>query len=165
MKIRSVPFPISFITPNLAEYIGLIGQGTPGSPDMQVRTETKDGPGGLEELKRTLPHVCAAVITLGAGGSILMDARAGTLLRVPSIPVTVVDPNGAGDAFVAGFVAGLLRGESPGRAMACGAAAASLTLASAESVDHGITMARVLDLAARVRNPEKGPVAPTGPMR
>jgi hypothetical protein len=42
--------------------------------------------------------------------------------------------------------------------MACGAAAASLTLASAESVDHGITMARVLDLAARVRNPEKEPL-------
>jgi sugar/nucleoside kinase (ribokinase family) len=43
-------------------------------------------------------------LKLGAGG-VLVAARDGTRLRLPSVPAEVVDPTGAGDAFCAGFLA------------------------------------------------------------
>ena len=47
------------------------------------------------------------VVTLGAEGSL---ARCGgTEIRTPALPVTVIDPTGAGDAFRGGFIAGWLR--------------------------------------------------------
>jgi 2-dehydro-3-deoxygluconokinase len=54
---------------------------------------------------------------------------------VPALAVHVVELVGAGDAFAAGFLAGLLRGESPERCLRLG----HLTAASALSVvgDHG----------------------------
>ena len=42
----------------------------------------------------------------------------------------MVDPTGAGDAFAAGFVAGRLAGEDPGRALARGVVAASYAIAA-----------------------------------
>jgi 2-dehydro-3-deoxygluconokinase len=38
--------------------------------------------------------------------------------EVPALPVTVVDPVGAGDAFVAGYLAERLAGEPPGQRLA-----------------------------------------------
>ncbi len=50
------------------------------------------------------------VVKLGAQGALgLAD---GTVSRVPAIPIEVLDPVGAGDAFAAGYLAALLRGES-----------------------------------------------------
>lgn len=50
------------------------------------------------------------IIKLGASGSyVLSDTFTGL---VPAVKVTVVDTTGAGDAFAAGFIAGLVRGES-----------------------------------------------------
>jgi 2-dehydro-3-deoxygluconokinase len=55
--------------------------------------------------------------------------------RVPALAVDVVEPVGAGDAFAAGFLAGLLRGEPMERCLRLG----HVTAASALSVtgDHG----------------------------
>jgi 2-dehydro-3-deoxygluconokinase len=48
-----------------------------------------------------------AVVTLGERGSL---ARCdGREISTPALPVTVVDPTGAGDAFRGGFIAGWLR--------------------------------------------------------
>jgi 2-dehydro-3-deoxygluconokinase len=54
---------------------------------------------------------------------------------VPALPVDVVEPVGAGDAFAAGFLAALLRGRSAGHCLRSG----HLTAAAALSVtgDHG----------------------------
>ena len=50
---------------------------------------------------------CAiAIITRGRDGALLMSAQ--ETLEAPVFPVTVVDVSGAGDAFVAGFIVGLL---------------------------------------------------------
>lgn len=51
-----------------------------------------------------------AVCTLGAKGAIALEAD-GTRHEVAAVPATVVDTNGAGDAFMAGFVAARLRTE------------------------------------------------------
>ncbi|MEU6989473.1 PfkB family carbohydrate kinase [Streptomyces sp. NPDC046465] len=53
-------------------------------------------------------HVPLAVVTLGAEGAYAVDGRTGETAEVPAIAVEALDPTGAGDVFVAGFVMGTL---------------------------------------------------------
>ncbi|MCX5140170.1 MULTISPECIES: PfkB family carbohydrate kinase [unclassified Streptomyces] len=53
-------------------------------------------------------RVPLAVVTLGAEGAYAVDAATGTTAEVPAIEVEALDPTGAGDVFVAGFVTGTL---------------------------------------------------------
>ncbi|SOD86707.1 MULTISPECIES: carbohydrate kinase family protein [unclassified Streptomyces] len=57
-------------------------------------------------------HVPVAVVTLGAEGAYAVDRRTGETAEVPAIAVEALDPTGAGDVFVAGFVTGTLAGWS-----------------------------------------------------
>ncbi|MFF8956075.1 carbohydrate kinase family protein [Streptomyces sp. NPDC014894] len=52
--------------------------------------------------------VPVAVVTLGAEGAYAVDGRTGESAQVPAIAVEALDPTGAGDVFVAGFVTGTL---------------------------------------------------------
>ncbi|MFD6416333.1 carbohydrate kinase family protein [Streptomyces sp. NPDC060194] len=52
--------------------------------------------------------VPVAVVTLGAEGAYAVDGRTGETAEVPAIAVQALDPTGAGDVFVAGFVTGTL---------------------------------------------------------
>ncbi|MFB7589868.1 carbohydrate kinase family protein [Streptomyces sp. NPDC056169] len=49
-----------------------------------------------------------AVVTLGAEGAYAVDGATGETAEVPAIQVSALDPTGAGDVFVAGFVTGTL---------------------------------------------------------
>ncbi|MFE3325057.1 carbohydrate kinase family protein [Streptomyces sp. NPDC059176] len=51
-----------------------------------------------------------AVVTLGADGAYAVDGATGETAEVPAIQVEALDPTGAGDVFVAGFVTGTLAG-------------------------------------------------------
>ncbi|MER5938719.1 PfkB family carbohydrate kinase [Streptomyces sp. NPDC001928] len=53
-------------------------------------------------------YVPLAVVTLGAEGAYAVDGRTGETAVVPAIAVEALDPTGAGDVFVAGFVTGTL---------------------------------------------------------
>ncbi|MER5467436.1 PfkB family carbohydrate kinase [Streptomyces sp. NPDC002685] len=53
-------------------------------------------------------HVPLAVVTLGPEGAYAVDGRSGESAEVPAIDVEALDPTGAGDVFVAGFVMGTL---------------------------------------------------------
>ncbi|MBW8795301.1 MAG: sugar kinase [Streptomyces sp.] len=53
-------------------------------------------------------YVPLAVVTLGAEGAYAVDGRTGESAEVPAIAVEALDPTGAGDVFVAGFVTGTL---------------------------------------------------------
>lgn len=68
-----------------------------------------------------------AVITLGSRGALLMSAD--ETLEVPGASVVVVDPSGAGDAFAAGFIVGMLEGwtTSETLAFACVVGASACT--------------------------------------
>nr|WP_261977836.1 PfkB family carbohydrate kinase [Gordonia sp. NB41Y] len=68
------------------------------------------GAGSPEQLAERVLDAGAgeAVVKLGADGA--LDAGTGTLLRVPAVKVTVVDSVGAGDGFVAGYLAEYLAG-------------------------------------------------------
>lgn len=85
----------------------------------------------------------------------------GTHVSVPARPVAVVEPVGAGDAFAAGFLAGLLKGEPVTRCLRLG----HVTAASALSVpgDHGPLPPKAeLDglLAASAEEWRRSPKAP-----
>ncbi|MER8087489.1 PfkB family carbohydrate kinase [Streptomyces sp. NPDC094048] len=53
-------------------------------------------------------RVPLAVVTLGQEGAYAVDAATGASAEVPAIEVEALDPTGAGDVFVAGFVTGTL---------------------------------------------------------
>ncbi len=74
------------------------------------------------------------VCTLAERGALALTAD-GRWLEVPAVPVErLEDTNGAGDAFLAGSVAGELRGLSIERSLALGAALAALAVQSPELV-------------------------------
>ncbi|MER6910937.1 PfkB family carbohydrate kinase [Streptomyces sp. NPDC000594] len=54
--------------------------------------------------------VPVAVVTLGPEGAYAVDGATGESAQVPAIAVEALDPTGAGDVFVAGFVTGTLAG-------------------------------------------------------
>ncbi|MET3809548.1 carbohydrate kinase family protein [Arthrobacter sp. UYEF3] len=54
--------------------------------------------------------VPVAVVTLGPQGSMAVDSQTGEEEWVPSLPVTALDPTGAGDCFGAAFIVGCLAG-------------------------------------------------------
>lgn len=84
-----LPF-IDVFVPNIEEAAMLTGETQPGK---QAELFARAG--------------CdIAIITRGKEGALLMSA--GEMLEVPAFPVEVVDVSGAGDAFIAGFIVGLL---------------------------------------------------------
>jgi sugar/nucleoside kinase (ribokinase family) len=76
--------------------------------------------GGAEDPDRIaqelLHHYPDVVLKLGAGGALYASAD-GERVRLPAIPVRVVDTTGAGDALSAGFLAGRLSGAPPDGAL------------------------------------------------
>ncbi|MEU3404116.1 PfkB family carbohydrate kinase [Streptomyces sp. NPDC006670] len=54
--------------------------------------------------------VPVAVVTMGSEGSYAVDSRTGETAEAPAITVDALDPTGAGDVYVAGFVTGSLAG-------------------------------------------------------
>ena len=89
-------------------------------------------PGAIPEVDLLLPNEREAevlgeregmVVKLGAAG-----ARWGSV-RVPAVPVEVVDTTGAGDAFAAGFLTARLSGADPRASLAAGCAAAARAVA------------------------------------
>lgn len=68
-----------------------------------------------------------AVCTSGAAGAIAMDAR-GTRYSTRAVPADIVDTNGAGDAFMAGFLHATLRGNGIDESLRQGAVQAAVAL-------------------------------------
>lgn len=86
---------------------------------------------------------CAAImLTDGAEG--LWFAEQGSVIHhVPSARVKVVDVTGAGDALIAGTLAGLNRGKLLEEATHCGLAAARLALQAKGSVPQSLTWSAI----------------------
>ncbi|HEY5834542.1 carbohydrate kinase family protein [Streptomyces sp.] len=63
-----------------------------------------------EAVRKLAELVPLAVVTLGAEGACAVDSSTGETAEVPALLVETLDPTGAGDVFVAGFVTGTLAG-------------------------------------------------------
>ncbi len=84
-----------------------------------------------------------AVCTMAADGAIALDG-AGQSYAVPAIAgVDVVDSNGAGDAFFAGVLFGVLEGASLATALRFGSVAAALTVSSLELASSDLSADRL----------------------
>jgi len=101
-------------------------------------------------VRRLLPRPGILVVKDGADSATAVTED-GTY-TVPALPTSVVEPVGAGDAFAAGFLTGLLRGQGMTRALRLG----HLTAVSALKVtgDHGPlldtdTVTRLLGLSTQ----------------
>ncbi len=86
------------------------------------------------------------VLKRGPAGVDVLDA--GSVVRVPPVPIDLVDPTGAGDAFCGGFLANFLRTRDPIDAAIAGSVSASFVcetrgaLAAIQSLDTELAMAR-----------------------
>lgn len=91
-----LPF-VDFFIPSHEEAMHITGRKT---PEAIVEYLTQAG----------APHVVG--VKLGARGCYLSDGRRASYVKARKV-ATVVDATGAGDAFVAGFIAGTLKGMDP----------------------------------------------------
>jgi adenosine kinase len=84
---------------------------------------------------------CGLVITLGERGSIVLDKTEGREESVPAVPVSEVkDPTGAGDAFRAGLIKGILLGQSLTECARLGATCAAFCIESSGTQGHDFTI-------------------------
>jgi 2-dehydro-3-deoxygluconokinase len=100
----------------------------------------------IAAVRRLLPEVPTIVLKQGARGSVVLD-RDGEHF-VPALEVDVVEAVGAGDAFAAGFLAGMLRHQSPPRSARLGTLAASAalrTVADVAPLPEGLRVQELLE--------------------
>ncbi|WKG06602.1 sugar kinase [Mycolicibacterium sp. HK-90] len=92
--------------------------------DEAVRVMGTDDPVAL---RRILPNPATVVIKDGADRALAVD-RNGAVIAVPALSVQVVEPVGAGDAFAAGYLSGVVREEDPASCLRRGHIGAAVTL-------------------------------------
>jgi sugar/nucleoside kinase (ribokinase family) len=81
----------------------------PNDVEAMRYTRTSDA---VSAAKALAERVSLAVVTRGPDGVVAVDSAAGTIVEVPSIVVDALDPTGAGDVFVATFMAAARHGWS-----------------------------------------------------
>ncbi|GAA1348724.1 sugar kinase [Streptomyces beijiangensis] len=96
-----------------------------------------------QELRKLGPET--VVITMGADGAVAADSSGTT--RISAVPVPEIDPVGAGDSFVAGYLAALLSGADPGERLDQAARVAAWSVAT-EGDWEGLPTAAELPLTA-----------------
>jgi pseudouridine kinase len=122
---RLIPYlpQLYMVAPNAAETTALCGL-----PDPAQTRET-----AIDAARRLVSMgVEIAVVTLGEQGVAYADGSGGGFIR--AVRTQVVDATGAGDAFSAAVIFGLLNEVPVDEAMRLGMTAASLTLQSRETV-------------------------------
>ncbi|MDN3260227.1 carbohydrate kinase family protein [Streptomyces sp. CSDS2] len=105
-----------------------------------------------------LARVGTWIVTAGADG-VTLDGRGGPRLAVPAVPTDrAQDPTGVGDAFRAGFLAGVAWDWPPERSAQLGCALATVVLESVGTQEYKLSAA---DLAIRIEE-AYGKTAATG---
>jgi sugar/nucleoside kinase (ribokinase family) len=80
--------------------------------------------------------ISIVIVTLGSKGAVVSDQ--GTRYNIPAVePAKLVDPTGAGDAFIGGFLAEYANDENIMRCACVGAAAASFTVEGVGPMSFG----------------------------
>jgi sugar/nucleoside kinase (ribokinase family) len=88
--------------PSVLDRLDQVDVFVPNDVEAMHYTRTDSARAAAERLAERVP---LAVVTRGAEGVVAVDAAAGSVVELPSVRVDVVDPTGAGDVFVAAFMA------------------------------------------------------------
>jgi sugar/nucleoside kinase (ribokinase family) len=75
---------------------------------------------GLRKLRALAPDMALIAIKCGAEGAIAHVTGSNEWVRIPTVPVALVDPTGAGDAFCGGVLAGFAEKNNPIEALLYG---------------------------------------------
>jgi pseudouridine kinase len=145
--ILAAGLPLHTITPNLDEMFRLTG--TTGSSRADLCAACA---------QMHASNVRNVWISLGSSGSFLSVLKDGTqrVEMIAAAPATLNNATGAGDAMLAGYVTGLLRGLDEFAAARLGRAAAAITIESAETVNPSMSLAALLARADATGTPSFG---------
>lgn len=136
-KLRPYIQHAYLVVPNAAETVPLCGVPVVlDSPE-----ERTDASVAARELLKMGADVAA--VTLGAHGLTYAHSSGGGFIRAAN--VEVIDPTGAGDAFTAAVIFGLLNGVPVDEAMRLGATAAALTLSTRETVSSKLSQEQLYE--------------------
>jgi pseudouridine kinase len=138
-KMRDIPGCIDYVTPNLSELEVL--SGTYISRSEQLDQVCAPFEGRYQHL----------LITLGGQG--VFHCQAGNTGKLyPPLATRIVDVNGAGDAFVAGFVCGVVHHYDIEQCIRLGIAAANITLQSEDTVSKKLSFTTCMSLIEEEEN-------------
>ncbi len=138
-RLLHVKGQIDFLTPNVKELESFAASLPVDLPSGENQQET------IERLSARMGKYCRHLLVTHGDKGVFhyqADRQAGEWHK--PWPVKVVDANGAGDAFVAGFVSGLFFHYAMNHCLRLGMAAAYFTLQSPETVDSTISFTRCL---------------------
>jgi len=99
--------PAGAWSPDLLDPLAHCHAFLPNEHEAMAYTRTGSAAAALSRIADLVP---LAVITRGRAGALAADATTGETAEVGGLPVTAVDPTGAGDVFGAALVAGTLAG-------------------------------------------------------
>ena len=120
---------------------------TPNRRELEIMTGRKRSV--LREQCASLqPFYEHILVTLGERGVYHYECGTEQETLYPAIPTRIVNLNGAGDAFVAGFICGLFHQHPLAQSIRLGIAAAHLTLQAKESVNNALSLSSCLSLVS-----------------
>ncbi len=140
---------IDLLALNLDE-AAAVGPITSGSRSPQAVVET-----AVKTLGGLNPALLVS-ITAGQAGSWSWDGH--RLVHAPALPAPVVSTAGAGDAHLAGMIAGLVAGLSLTQAQQLGTLVAALSITSPHTIHKEIDRRSLGQFAARIKAPLADPV-------
>ncbi|HYI58697.1 MAG TPA: PfkB family carbohydrate kinase [Microlunatus sp.] len=88
--------------PGVLDRLGQLDVFVPNDVEAMRYTRSDSARAAAERLAERVP---LAVVTRGKDGVVAVDSAAGMVVELPAVRVEVVDPTGAGDVFVAAFMA------------------------------------------------------------
>jgi len=135
-RLRPVLAQASLVFLNRAEAIALLDREDTTRPDRDAKIPIRELANGVLELG---PE--AVIITLGGGGLFFARGKKGSRLSAPAADIK--DTTGAGDALIAGTIAGLSRALPLETAVQAGQQAARMTLENTGSVPLDMSWERV----------------------
>ncbi len=152
-KVVLNPAPASLLSAALLEQVDVL---VPNRIELAQLTGSAeaDDLAAVEEMARGLP-VPTVVVTLGAGGAILVSG--GDAVVLPAPPVEVVDTTGAGDAFCGAIAEALARGVAIDEATARAVHAGSLATTRQGAQPSLPTEAQVDASLARLQDSGRSP--------
>jgi pseudouridine kinase len=134
-KILDVTGLWKYMTPNMIELNALSQYPVHGIDDL---------PMACSRLSQHCRHI---LVTLGEDGIYSYESVEQTGILYPSCHTHIVDSTGAGDAFVAGFVSGIVRGHTTEESIRIGIVAACSTVQSEYTVNPHLSFEHCVSVA------------------